>query len=261
VQSEVQGAATVSVAGEVKRPGTYIVMRGERLSSLLRRAGGFSSDAFPKGAVFTRESIRERERQELDRFARAQTQSILSESAAITAGAGDVAGQAAAVQAETVAASQRRELLRALTSTVTLGRLAITLDTPERLEGTPDDILLEHGDTLYVPQRPTSVLVIGAVRNSTSLLWRENQNVEHYINRAGGATREADLDQTYILKADGSALSSFVKLRTIEPGDAIVVPISTEPRVRTLPLIKDIATIVSGFALPFATIYSLLRNN
>jgi protein involved in polysaccharide export with SLBB domain len=260
VQSEVIGLATVTVTGEVKRPGTYVITKGERLSSLLRRAGGFTPEAFPRGAVFTRESIRQREQQQLEKFVRAQSQTIMAESAATAAGAAEVSGQAAYVGAQAAITRQQTDLLRSLASAVTFGRLAIRLDEPAGLEGTTDDILLENADSLHVPQLPTSVLIIGAVRNSTSILWRNKQNAEYYIGRAGGATREADVTQTYILKADGSAVASFVKLRDIEPGDAIVVPISTEPRIRTLPLIKDLATIVSGFALPFATIYSLLRD-
>ena len=53
-------------------------------------------------------------------------------------------------------------------------------------------------------------------------------------------------------------MASFAKIRTVEPGDAIIVPISTEPKVRALPLMRDIATILTGFALPFATIVALL---
>ena len=80
-----------------------------------------------------------------------------------------------------------------------------------------------------------------------------------FINRAGGATRQGDADQTYIIKPDGSAIPSFVALRYVEPGDTIVVPISTEPKIRTMPFLKDLATIVGGFALPFAVIVGLYK--
>jgi protein involved in polysaccharide export with SLBB domain len=260
VQSEVLALSTVTLTGEMRRPGTYVVTRGERLSSVLRRAGGFTPEAFPKGAVFTRGSLRQREREQLEKFVRAQSQTIAAEAASTAAGAADVSGQGAYVAAQPAIVRQQTELLRSLASAVTLGRLAIRVDAPELLEGTADDILLEAGDALHVPPQPTSVLILGAVRNSTSVLWRASQKTEQYIAQAGGATREADLDQTYILKADGSAVASFVKLRQVEPGDAIVVPISTEPRIRTLPLIKDIAAILGGFALPAAAIYGILKD-
>jgi protein involved in polysaccharide export with SLBB domain len=260
VQSEVLALSTVTLTGEIRRPGTYVVTKGERLSSLLRRAGGFTPEAFPKGSVFTRASLRQREREQLEKFVRAQSQTIAAESAATAAASAEVSGQAAYVAAQPAIVRQQTELLYSLAAAVTLGRLAIRLDAPDLLEGTPDDILLETGDTLHVPPQPTSVLILGAVRNSTSVLWRAKQNMEQYLAQAGGATREADLDETYILKADGSAVASFVKLRQVEPGDAIVVPISTEPRIRTLPLIKDIAAILGGFALPAAAIYGILKD-
>lgn len=252
---------TVTVSGRIRYPGEYAITTGERLSSLLQRAGGFLPEAFPAGAVFTRESIRQIERQELDKFLRAQDQALVAEAASVTAGAVETGGapEAASAAAQAALVTQRKELLRSLATMVTLGRLSVRVDAPEKLRGTPDDILLEHGDSLFIPQEPTSVLVLGAVRNSTSILHKANENVEYYLTRVGGPTREADVEQTYILKADGSALASFVKLRGIEPGDVIVVPISTEPRYRPIPLIKDLATIVAGFTLPLVAILALYK--
>ena len=258
VKSEFRPTASVLVSGQVKRPGRYTIVQGEHLSELIERAGGFLPEAFPKGAVFIRESIRQKEQQQLDKFIRAQEQAILAESASVAAGSAEVSTPEAA-SAQAAITAQRRELLRSLATAVTLGRLAIRVDWLEKLKGTPDNILLEDGDSLFIPQQPTSVLIVGAVRSSTSILYKENENIEYYIARAGGATREADLDQTYILKADGSALASFVKLRNIEVGDTIMVPVSTEPRYRTIPLVKDLAITLGQIAIPFGVIGGLLK--
>jgi protein involved in polysaccharide export with SLBB domain len=261
ISSEFRPLATVAVSGLVRRPGRYTIARGERMSSLLERAGGFLPDAFLRGAVFTRESVRRIEREQLDRFVRAQEQTLLAESAAVTAGATELTsaerGETATAQAAVTA--QRRELLRLLAASVTLGRLAIHLEPLDKLKGSPADILLEDGDSLFIPQQPTSVAILGAVRNSTAVLYREKENMEYYINRAGGTTREADVDQIFIVKADGSAVASFVPLRHVEAGDAIIVPISTEPRIRTIPLLKDLATIVAGFAVPVGVVAAIAQ--
>ena len=250
---------TVTVTGRVRYPGEYAIASEERLSSLIERAGGFLPDAFPRGAVFTRESVREIERVQLERFVRAQEQSLIAESAAISAGATDLSQDKAQVTAaQATVTAQRRELLRSLASSVVLGRMTIRLDAAERLRGTADDILLENGDSLAVPQIPTSVAVVGAVRSGTAMLYEPNQTVDFYLSQAGGTLREADMDGIYILKPNGAALAGFSRIRTVEAGDAIVVPLSTEPKVRTLPLFRDIATILTGFALPFATIVALL---
>jgi polysaccharide export outer membrane protein len=260
IKSELRPIGYVEVTGEVKRHGRYAIARGERLSSLLERAGGFLPEAFPKGAVFTRESIRKIEQEELDKFLRAQEQGLIAESAGLTAAAVESGtGPQDLARAQTEILAQRRELLRSFASAVTLGRVSIRLDSPEKLKGTPSDILLEDGDALVVPQRPTSVLVLGSVRNSTAILHAESEDVEYYLAKAGGTTREADLDQGYILKPDGSAVPGYVKVRKVEAGDTIVVPASTEPRYRTIPLIKDIATIFSGFVLPLATILAISK--
>jgi len=261
ISSEFRPVATVAVSGLVKRPGRYTIARGERLSSLLERAGGLLPDAFPKGAVFTRESVRRLEREQLDRFVRTQEQALLAEAAAVTAGATELAAgdKGETVTAQAAVTAQRRELLRSLAASITLGRLAIHLEPPEKLKGSPNDILLEDGDSLFVPQQPTSVAVIGAVRNATAVLHKDKENMEYYINHAGGTTREADVDQIFIVKADGSAVASFVPLRSVEAGDAIIVPISTEPRVRTIPLLKDLATIVAGFAVPVGVVAAIAK--
>ncbi len=261
ITSEFRPLPSVAVSGHVKRPGRYAISQGERLSSLLERAGGFLPEAFPRGAVFTRESIRRVEREQLDRFIRTQEQALLAEAAAVTAGAAELAsadkGETTTAQAAVTA--QRRQLLRSLAASITLGRLAIHIESLDKLKGSPDDILLEDGDSLFIPQQPTSVAIIGAVRSATAVLYKDKENMEYYINRAGGTTREADVDQIFIVKADGSAVASFVPLRYVEAGDAIIVPISTEPKYRTIPLLKDLATIVAGFAVPVGVIAAIAQ--
>lgn len=86
VQSEVVGPATVTLKGEVKRPGTYFITKGERLSSVIKRAGGFTDKAYPKAAIFTRESVRKKEKVQLDEFVREQEARLLGETAALAAG-------------------------------------------------------------------------------------------------------------------------------------------------------------------------------
>ncbi|MFH0872257.1 MAG: SLBB domain-containing protein [bacterium] len=253
VSTELRALETVTVSGEVKRPGTYTIVKGEKLSSVIRRAGGFTSDAYPKAAVFTRKTIRDTEKEQLDKFLKAQQQALLQESAAYAA-----AGQAeteAAVQRQAVA--QRQQLLTLLSQQIPLGRMAIRLAEPEKLENTPDDILLTDGDTLFIAKRPSSVLVLGSVYNQSAFLHKEGENYQYYLERAGGLTREADGKGIYMLKADGSAEKSFLKMRKIEVGDTIVVPVSTEAKYRPIPLARDIATIIGHFAVTLGVLIAL----
>ena len=258
VKSEVVGPEIVAISGQVRRPGTYAIIKGERLSALLDRAGGFLPDAFPRGAVFTRESIRRIERQQIEKFVQTQEQTLLAESAALATGSFS-AGAPAEVGTLAAINALRRDLVRSLTSVLTVGRLSIRLDASERLKGTPDDILLEAGDSLFIPTTSTSVLVVGAVRNSTSILHKPGENMEYYISQAGGTKPEAAVKETYILKADGTAVATFVKMRNLEPGDAVIVPISTEGKVQWVPFLKDILTIVAQAFIPIGVIGGLLK--
>jgi polysaccharide biosynthesis/export protein len=250
VGSETRSLGAITLQGEMKRPGIYPIIQGERLSSALKRAGGYTDQAYLKGALFIRERLRIQQQEELERFVRTQEEALLSESARTAAGSLELAGsgrEEATLQQQTL--QQRRQLLDLLRSKVILGRLVVKLDSPAALEGTPNDIPLEQGDFLTVPKQPSSVLVIGSVRNPTAVVYEEGRDVEYYLNRAGGLNKEADKDELHIVKADGSATAGFLKLRKIEAGDIIVAPAKAEAKVRTLPAIKDVATILGQFAL------------
>ena len=151
----------------------------------------------------------------------------------------------------------RREMLRLLASKVVVGRMVVHLDTPDKLKGTEKDVVLLDGDTLSVPEPPQSVLVIGAVRNSTSVQYKEGAGIDYYIDRVGGFSREADKKEAHLVKADGSAISSFTNVRTIEPGDVVVVPPKEEEKIRALSTIRDIATIVGAALLGVAALVAI----
>jgi protein involved in polysaccharide export with SLBB domain len=248
-----QALATVTLKGEVRRPGEYEIAPGERLSSVIRRAGGFTDRAYLRAAVFVRESLRRIEQEQLQQFVRVQEERLLA--AAGTTVVAGVDKEEAAHTAQTLQA--RRELLRALASRVAAGRLVIRLDEPDRLEGTSDDLILEPGDTLEVPQRPGSVLVMGAVRNSTAVAFRDGEGVEYYLNRVGGFTPQADRKNVYLVRADGSAVSGFMNLRQVEAGDTIVVPPKEEEKVRFLPVFRDLTTILGQTLLSIAALVVL----
>ena len=159
----------------------------------------------------------------------------------------EVAAQQQALQA-------RREALRLLANKVVLGRMVVHLDQPEKLKGTDNDILLMDGDTLNVPEPPDSVLVIGAVRTSTSVKFKAGAGVDYYINRVGGYSKEADKGEAHIVKADGSAISSFTNVRNVEPGDTVIVPPKEEEKIRTLPTIRDIAQTIGAALIGIAAL-------
>lgn len=253
VRSEFRDPWTVVLDGEVKRPGTYTIKQGERLSSILKRAGGFTDKAYLKGAVFTRESVKRIEEEQLKSFLKSQEERLLAQAGRI-----DIVGadkEQISQNQQTLAA--QRELLRSLASRISLGRLVVRLDDLEKFENSPSDIILENGDKLFIPPKPSSIAVLGAVRSPASLLYKEGEGVEFYVNRAGGLTKQADEKEIYIAKADGSAITGFTKLRKIEPGDAIIVPPKEEERVRWLAVSRDWATILGQTMISIAALAAI----
>lgn len=249
VKTELRAVGTVTLDGEVKRSGQYSITRGERLSSVIRRAGGFSDRAYLKGAVFTRASLKVIEQEQLDKFVRTQEQQFLASAGTLVVGS----DKEEATQAQQVLQA-RREMLRALASRVAVGRMVVRIEQPDKLENTAADVILEDGDTLKVPEPPSSVLVLGSVRNSTSVQYKEGEGVDYYIGRVGGFNKEADKKEIHIVKADGSAESGFTNIRTMEPGDTIVVPPKEEEKIRVLPTMRDVMTVIGQALISFAAL-------
>lgn len=249
VGTALRAVRAVTLEGEVKRPGQYSITRGERLSSVLRRAGGFTDRAYLRGAAFTRASLKAIEQEQLNTFVKVQEQRLLASAGTSIVGLEkDEAAQPLQIL------EARRELLKTLASRVAVGRMVVRLDQPEKLENRPEDVILEDGDTLRVGEAPSSVLVIGSVRTSTSVQYQDGAGVEYYVNRVGGFTKEADKKEVHIVKADGSAESGFTNIRTVEPGDSIIVPPKEEEKIRALPTFRDVMTILGQSMITIAAL-------
>jgi len=245
---------TVRLEGEVKFPGQYPIERGETLRSVIVRAGGLTPLAFAKGSVFTRETLRGRERQQIDLLAD-RLQLDLS-ALALQGAQGGGAGAGQATQALAIGQS----LLADLRASQPVGRLVIDLD--RILAGSDDegDVLLRDGDTLRVPRQPQEVTVIGEVQNATSHLFDPSLARDDYMRLSGGPTQRADEKRIYVVRANGSVESDsgsrwFQRSGTIEPGDTIVVPLDAE-RMRPLPLWTAVTTIIYNLAVAVAAVGS-----
>jgi protein involved in polysaccharide export with SLBB domain len=249
----------VTVQGEVRLPGQYSIKRGERLSSVLKRAGGMTERAFPPGLVLLRESVKLTQQAQLQKFIATQKQQLLAESAAYVAGSGMGGGQTSGAaggqaQLEQTATAAQLQVLEQMATLVAPGRVVVKVQSVDKLEGSADDVLMEPGDQIMIPQLPTEVTVLGAVRNSTSVVHRPGQEVEDYIQQVGGMTREASKSDVYIVRADGSAESRYMSDRTVKPGDTIVVPQVIEAKTRPLQLWQAVAAVLGSVMLGVAAI-------
>jgi len=244
----------VRLEGEVKFPGEYPIERGETLRSVITRAGGLTPLAFAKGSVFTRETLREREKQQIELLAQ-RLQQDLSALALQGAQAGAGAGQAS--QALAIGES----LLGDLRASQPVGRLVIDLDRFLAASGSEGgDVLLRNGDVLRVPRQPQEVTVIGEVQSATSHLYDPSLSRDDYMGLSGGTTPRADKKRIYVVRANGSVEGDAGSLwfrgsSRIEPGDTIVVPLDAE-RMRPLPLWTAVTTIIYNLAVAVAAVGS-----
>jgi len=231
---------TVSLTGEVVFPGVYSFSKGETLSSVLERAGGYTERAYLKGAFFTRESARRKQEERLKRYIERLEEDILRSQARVSEATISEAEAKSLEQSLTV----KRELLRKTTSSRATGRVVIVLKSLDEFRGSKYDLELEDGDTLTIPPKPGVVNVLGSVYNSTSIVYTKGRTVDFYLNKVGGPTPDAEEDEIYLVKADGTVISKsqkgafgiawdpeenrwttggFMSAR-VEPGDTILVP-------------------------------------
>jgi polysaccharide biosynthesis/export protein len=246
--------ASVTLHGEVAKPGVYGIQPGERLSSVLRRAGGLLPTAYPKAAVFERIEVREmqqKSRQEL--IQRLEQESTVVRSSVNTSGSDEAALQQAAIQ-------QRQRVLEALRRAPISGRLVVHIQEGEKgFDGSPDDIELRAGDKLDIPKQPGFVVIVGQVYNSNAIAYSPGKNAGWYLSRAGGATTLANRKAIFIIRANGSVTSASggmwsggVLSATLGPGDTIVVPEKTTVGGSALKNIVAVAQIAQAAALAAA---------
>jgi protein involved in polysaccharide export with SLBB domain len=206
-------------------PGTYGIREGEKLSSVLMRAGGFRTTAYPAGAILEREQVRElaqRTREELIRR-------IEAESMNVKGGGASASEQAVLAQA---AMAQRQQVIANLKSQPPSGRMVIHISgDPSRWANTPADIELRAGDTLFIPKKPNFVMVSGQVYNPAAITYTPGRNAGWYLHRAGGATDLGNKKNIFVVRADGSVIGSgsgvfggSVLGTVLQPGDTVVVP-------------------------------------
>ncbi len=210
----------VEIKGEVLFPGTYPVAKGETLSSLIERAGGYSEDVYLPGAVFSRQSIRAQQAREQEAMIAQMEQEIAYMESSLT---GIREASILSGKQKSIAAAQ--QILQKMRQVKPTGRLVIELSGLEKFKGSEFDIPLKDGDAIYLPSRPSEVLVIGQVYNTTALLYNSKLDRDDYIDMAGGPTRMADEKAVYIVRASGRVdAGKRFGGNKISPGDTIVVP-------------------------------------
>lgn len=260
----------VNISGEVRFPGAYTIRKGEVLSSLIERAGGYTENAYLKGALFSRESVRALQQKSLDDMIERIERELLSKGSIQAS----VASSSEEVQGRKIEMEQKQAFVASLRRLRVTGRITIGLAQLGLFRGSESDIVLENNDSLYIPARSDVVNVSGSVMSQSSFVYRSNLGYRDYIDMAGGYTNYADKDNAYLLKVDGSARrlsGGFLNWNSqnfrweangrgdgkqIDPGDTVVVPEKLD-RVAWLREFKDITQILMQIAVTAGVVLQL----
>ena len=239
---------SITVAGEVKFPGDYRIRKGETLSDVIDRAGGFTDNASPESAVFTREAVAALEAERAAQFA----QDIQT----------TFATRLLTEETTTQGMAEISQIVSSLQSVEGAGRLLI--DLPAAMSGDLNaDLEVEDGDRLVIPVLSNTVSVVGEVKRQGTHSFQGELILDDYIDLSAGFTRRADDGGIYIVKANGSVVTLERNLwrftgnnSSLDPGDTIVVPINTQYK-ESLASWREITQIVYQSMVSVAAVAAL----
>jgi len=194
---------TVALTGEVQYPGEYVLSRrDETLYGLIQRAGGLTAEAFADGTIFERRSIGEN-------LERLQIPSLLEKTSPVVE--------------DSLGRISRRVLIEY--DPQALNRIVLDVEQLLKNRGSEGDIVLEAGDRIFIPQRPSGISVLGAVGANGTIGYHPGKNVKFYVKRAGNLSSEADKKGVRLIRANGEVYSHGGTLgMKVRMGDVVVVP-------------------------------------
>tara|TARA_R110000796_G_scaffold5841_11_gene21431 strand:- start:10562 stop:13273 length:2712 start_codon:yes stop_codon:yes gene_type:complete len=240
---EWQERKVIEVKGEVKFPGTYNIRRGETLSDVIARAGGYTEYAYPSAAVFVRESVRMQEQIEIKKLADQLRR--------------DIATRGVSKDGLSISYSDAQLMLTDLENIKAVGRLVIDLNAL-KLGIKEADVQLEDSDVLYVPTIKQTVAVMGEVQHPSTHRFKDGLTLDDYLVMSGGPRERGDEDRVYVIKADGSVMMPTQSIwfntdSQITAGDTVIVPLDTEYK-DNLTLWSQVTQIIYNTAVAFAAV-------
>ncbi len=246
---------SVKIMGKVKYPGEYAIEDGDTLSDVLARAGGFTPTAYTPGAVFTRDEVKKRQQEGLQRQIKDLEQRMLFAASQPTEAGQNPADK---MQMMSLLGTLKEEAAKIELP----GRMAIRIDPDmTKFENSMNDIVLKNGDALYVPEREDSVVVQGEVLNPNAIVYNPEFTVEEYLSKAGGVKESAAEDAIFVVHVNGEAEGlerGFFGGSKVQvgPGDVIVVPMQVAT-LSGMQFAKDITSILYQLAVSVAALHTV----
>jgi protein involved in polysaccharide export with SLBB domain len=242
-----QQSVLVTISGEVAKPGRYYFKPGTRLADVVAQAGGLTREAFPYASVITRESVKQQQRLSFERAV--EDVELLLTAQPVTS-----VNRAQLIQPANLALV--RSVVEQLRKREPSGRLVF--DLPVDATALPNDLILENNDTIYVPPRPVTVGVFGAVPTPASFAWRDDATVGDFVKAAGGVQKLGDKGEIFVVRANGTVLSDGKRVLRAPalPGDLIYVPIEAD-RGEFWARLRDITGTLFGGLVGLASVQAI----
>ena len=237
---------TITVTGQVNRPGDYSIQQGDNILDIINRAGGYTEDSYSEGSVFLRKNVALSQKKAFERSADELENTIIE---IITQGTANLSeGTIAPLSA----------LITKLRNTKPLGRMVVDVDYLDLKTNSANNFLVEEGDSLHIPRRPNSISVVGEVLNSSTIVFQPKLSVNNYLDLAGGLNNAADKNRIFVIYPDGKSKlikrSFFSSRDNLLPGSTIVVPRDSRPfdaiKITQIitPILADLATSAAAIA-------------
>ena len=237
---------TIKLKGEIQNPGSYSIQPGDRILDIINRAGGFSTEAYFQGSVYLREDVAEAQKVAFERAADELENTIV-----------DIVTQNS-VNVGEYTILPISNLIKKLREEEPVGRMIVNLDTLQLKSDPIVNFVVQDGDELYVPKRPSSVSIVGEVLNSATVGFNPGFTIDEYIAQAGGLKDSADRNKIFVILPNGKAQlvkkSLFKSEKGILPGSTIVISRDSKPfdAIRwtqiITPILADLATSAAAIA-------------
>ncbi len=237
----------IKISGEVKRPGDYFIQKGETILDVIKRAGGYSDQSYPEGAIYLRKEVARMQKLAFERSADELENTII-----------EIITKGTIANFNEFTLSPISTLIRKLRSSEPLGRMVVNVDYLDLKTNVGNNFLVQGGDSLFIPKRPNSISIVGEVLNSSTITFQPTFNVEDYINYAGGLNSSADKTRIFVIYPDGrSELTKrtlFKSSNVLIPGSTIVIPRDSRPfdafQITSIitPILADLATSAAAIA-------------
>lgn len=238
---------SIKITGEINNPGEYSIQPGDRILDIINRAGGYTKESYFQGAVYLREGVAESQKIAFQRAADELENTIV-----------DVITKDTIDNITEFTLLPISKLISKLRDENPPGRMVVDLDVLGMKSDPILNFLVQNGDQLFIPRRPSSVSIVGEVLNSATVGFNPSLSVDEYIDLAGGLKDSADRDRIFVIFPDGKSQlvkkSLFSSNKEILPGSTVVISRDSRPfdaisltQIIT-PILADLATSAAAIA-------------